>query len=165
MFFTGHGRDHHAQEKAATESLAIFGSLRSRRGCELKVLSAVESKEPGLAKMDFDENRVDGDDAFGSSYRVLASGDISYALGKRGATRKKLAAASGCIVEYVGSTVCYAGTAEERARAARVHALPLRAAARPRRRAQLGGARGLHRPRRAQRLHRLRYRQTTRYPR
>lgn len=37
--------------------------------------------------------------------RRLKTDEISWALGRKGATRKKLASASGCIVEYTqGST-------------------------------------------------------------
>ena len=35
--------------------------------------------------------------------------ELSYALGKKGMTRKKLAKSSGCIVEYVGYTVFMSG--------------------------------------------------------
>ena len=41
----------------------------------------------------------------GSGHRHRAADgrlDFSYALGARGSTRRKLAAASGCIIEYVG---------------------------------------------------------------
>ena len=43
--------------------------------------------------------------------------ELSYALGKKGMTRKKLARSSGCIVEYVGYTVFMSGSKEERTRA------------------------------------------------
>ena len=43
--------------------------------------------------------------------------ELSYALGKKGMTRKKLARSSGCIVEYVGYTVFMSGTGDERKRA------------------------------------------------
>ena len=38
----------------------------------------------------------------------------SYALGKQGATRKKLEAAAHCILQYVGNTIVYAGQKIER---------------------------------------------------
>lgn len=41
----------------------------------------------------------------------------SPAGGRKGATRKKLARASGCIVEYIGNYVHMAGTGPERRRA------------------------------------------------
>ena len=43
--------------------------------------------------------------------------ELSYALGKKGMTRKKLARSSQCIVEYVGYTVFMSGMPDERARA------------------------------------------------
>ncbi|CAJ1330902.1 unnamed protein product, partial [Effrenium voratum] len=43
--------------------------------------------------------------------------ELSYALGKQGSTRKKLALASGCIIQYVGHVCFLAGTMAERRRA------------------------------------------------
>ena len=43
--------------------------------------------------------------------------ELSYALGKDGTTRRKLARASGCIMEYVGQVAFICGTIEERTRA------------------------------------------------
>ena len=93
--------------KGATEKLAIFGSRRGRRGAELKVMSAVEHKKHGwfvdhaaaafkrkLDQPGDDENRGDG---WGYGTRKLGPNDFSYALGSKGSTRKKLAAASGAI--------------------------------------------------------------------
>ena len=48
---------------------------------------------------------------------MLKPDELSYALGKKGMTRKKLARSSGCIVEYVGHTVFMAGEPDERKRA------------------------------------------------
>ena len=47
-----------------------------------------------------------------ASGRAAASqpDELSYALGKKGMTRKKLARSSGCIVEYVGYTVFMSGS-------------------------------------------------------
>lgn len=42
--------------------------------------------------------------------------ELSYALGKGGQTRKKLALASGCILQYVGHVAFMAGTLKERRR-------------------------------------------------
>lgn len=97
-----------------TEKLAIFGPKRGRRGAHLKVLAAVETKVPG-----FSDNLSfpDDDDDFGTDTRRLGDKELSYALGKKGGTRKKLAASSGCIVEYIGNVVYMCGTREERDRA------------------------------------------------
>ena len=43
--------------------------------------------------------------------------ELSYALGKDGTTRRKLARASGCIMEYVGQVAFICGTLDERTRA------------------------------------------------
>lgn len=37
---------------------------------------------------------------------MLTGENFSYALGAKGSTRRKLAAASGCIIEYVGKLAC-----------------------------------------------------------
>ncbi|OLP74228.1 hypothetical protein AK812_SmicGene46298 [Symbiodinium microadriaticum] len=72
------------------QRLAIFGSIRGRRGSELKVLSAVETKMSGyfasVREMD--------------TMTFRDEGEISYALGKQGGTRKKLERSSGAIVQY-----------------------------------------------------------------
>ena len=47
--------------------------------------------------------------------RPCVKGDeFSYALGARGSTRKKLAAAAGCIMEYIGQVAVIAGMKRER---------------------------------------------------
>ncbi|KAK7248806.1 hypothetical protein SO694_00041246 [Aureococcus anophagefferens] len=109
------------------ESLCIFGPLArpprrvrrrrarpprsqaARRGAEVKVMSAVEHKHPGYcvsSKGDLREHeRVQGDtdvDGWGCDTYMLTGDNFSYALGAKGSTRRKLAAASGCIIEYVG---------------------------------------------------------------
>ena len=122
-----------------TEKLAIFGRTRARRGAELKVMAAVETKVPGYftERMKVEEDDKDG---FGTRNLVLKvrrrasrhprahatdvrglccaqPEELSYALGKKGMTRKKLARSSGCIVEYVGYTVFMSGLEPERIRA------------------------------------------------
>merc|ERR1719235_2441566 len=95
------------------EKLAIFGDRRGRKGSELKVMSAVECKVPGFYKNMDDDPEDDGD--WGVSTEEFKNGDeCSYALGKQGATRKKLEAAAHCILQYVGNTIVYAGQRKER---------------------------------------------------
>lgn len=98
------------------ERLAIFGDRRGRRGAELKIMAAVENKIPGHMTRDLREHESDGDD-WGTDLLRLKTDEISWALGRKGATRKKLASASGCIVEYVGNWVHMSGTRRERKRA------------------------------------------------
>ena len=105
------------------ESLCIFGPFRARRGAELKTMSAVEHKNPGYC-IDGDTfvpppTRVKGDEDpedWGVDTVKLVDDDFSYALGAQGSTRKKLATASGCIIEYVGKLAVFLGTREERNR-------------------------------------------------
>jgi len=46
----------------------------------------------------------------------LSPDDFSYALGAQGSTRRKLAKASGAVLEYVGMLACIAGTKAQRSR-------------------------------------------------
>lgn len=105
------------------ESLCIFGPLPSRRGAEIKVMSAVEHKHPGFCVSSRNElreiERVPGDkdlDGWGTDTMLLSEENYSYALGAKGSTRKKLAAASGCIIEYVGRLACFCGYKRDRRR-------------------------------------------------
>lgn len=120
MFFAKErGRD---GEKLETEKLAIFGPRRGRRGSELKVMSAVEHKHPrhfvdeeGKLRKELNQPGDDEDEyEWGYDATPLRSEDFSYALGSQGSTRKKLAKASGCILEYVGRTAFAAGSRRER---------------------------------------------------
>jgi len=120
MFFAkGIDRD---GRKTEEENLAIFGPRRGRRGAELKVMSAVERKskgwfvdETGVPRKPLDQPGDDDDDEeWGYETRFLENSDFSYALGSQGSTRKKIAKASHCILEYVGKTAYSCGTRRER---------------------------------------------------
>jgi len=97
------------------EQLAIFGDKRSRRGAELKVMSSVEEKAPGYFTRGVRE-KIGEDKGFATDRIVFKDDELSYALGKQGTTRKKLALASGCILQYVGHVAFMAGTMKERRR-------------------------------------------------
>lgn len=105
------------------EKLCIFGSLRARRGAELKVMSAVEHKNPGhfvRGENLLECSRVPGDDGgddWATDTMLLDDDNFSYALGSKGSTRRKLATASGCIIEYVGRLACMCGYKSERRKA------------------------------------------------
>ena len=110
-------------EESDQEMLMIFGPLRARRGAELKVMSAVEHKVPGTftngEQLLFPE-RLRGDEppeGWDLDTILLDGSEFSYALGSGGSTRKKLAAASGCILEYVGRLACMCGYRDDRRRA------------------------------------------------
>lgn len=109
----GRGKDY--------EKLAIFGPIRGRRGAELKVLSAVETKVPGNFKRCRDEvmDRDMGKDqsgTWGTDSMTFEDDELSYALGKQGGTRKKLERSSEAVVQYVGHVAVFSGTKSERRR-------------------------------------------------
>jgi len=99
-----------------SEKLVIFGDRRGRRGAELKCMSAVETKKPGHFTRDIRKHTSESK-GFASDTFPMDESELSYALGKDGTTRRKLARASGCIMEYVGQVAFICGTLEERTRA------------------------------------------------
>eukprot|EP00439_Symbiodinium_sp_Y106_P052659 s3420_g7.t1 len=101
--------------RGTSEQLAIFGARRSRRGAELKIMSAVETKSPGVFTRGVREKFSD-ERGFATDRFVLKDDELSYALGKEGATRKKLELASGSILQYVGHVAFIAGDLKERKR-------------------------------------------------
>jgi len=119
MFFCEVGKGGRSKDY---EKLAIFGGVRGRRGAELKVLSAVETKSPGYFNRIREEvvERDKGMDAtgtWGTDTMTFQDDELSYALGKQGGTRKKLERASQAIVQYVGHVALFSGTRQERRRA------------------------------------------------
>ena len=110
----GQGSDR--REFDGSEKLAIFGDRRGRRGAELKCMSAVETKRPGYFTREVKKHTSDKE-GFASDTYPMDESELSYALGKDGTTRRKLARASGCIMEYVGQVAFICGTIEERTRA------------------------------------------------
>lgn len=104
------------------EKLAIFGTIRGRRGAELKVLSAVDTKVPSYFQkikhevVDRDRGK-DESGTWGTDTMTFQDDEVSYALGKQGGTRKKLEKSSQAVVQYVGHTAFFSGTREERRRA------------------------------------------------
>lgn len=119
MFFCEVGSGSRTKE---FEKLAIFGTVRGRRGAELLVLSAVETKIPGYLARIKDEvyNRDKGHDETGTwdtDTLTFQNDELSYALGKQGGTRKKLERSSGCVVQYVGHTALFSGAKKVRRKA------------------------------------------------
>ena len=102
-----------------TEKLALFGTERARQFAELKIMSSVERKmksfythaSQSLLRRKFSNHKAT---PFGTDTVTVKDCNFGYVLGKDGATRKKLAAASNCIIEYVGHVACFAGTPKER---------------------------------------------------
>lgn len=108
-------KDREAGIANETEKLLIFGSMRSRKGAQLKIMSCVETKARGYFTRGV-EDHTSKYKGFSTDTMYLKDEDISYALGRGGSTRMKLAKASGCILQYVGNLVYLAGTKTERNR-------------------------------------------------
>uniref|UniRef100_A0A7S0KSC7 C3H1-type domain-containing protein n=1 Tax=Micromonas pusilla TaxID=38833 RepID=A0A7S0KSC7_MICPS len=125
MFFAkkkeDEGKDAGSDGAKVQEILAIFGTRRSRRGAELKVMSAVEHKMPGhfldgeSLRVPLDQPGDGEDDDFDYDVFPFRGDEFSYALGGRGSTRKKIASAANCILEYVGQVAFLAGNERQRA--------------------------------------------------
>mmetsp|Transcript_31359 Transcript_31359/g.70604 ORF Transcript_31359/g.70604 Transcript_31359/m.70604 type:complete len:589 (+) Transcript_31359:72-1838(+) len=116
MFFMNKdGQSTKGRGRGGSEQLAIFGSERARRGAELKVMSAVETKAPGTFTRGIREKFSD-EKGFATDRMIFRDDELSYALGKEGSTRKKLAFAANVILEYVGHVCFMAGTLKERRR-------------------------------------------------
>ncbi|CEM08111.1 unnamed protein product [Vitrella brassicaformis CCMP3155] len=114
MFFVENAKGRKLKSEIQ-EHLAIFGAERNRRGAELKIMSAVEGKSKGFytkAVTDYFDPR----DMFSTDYYRIPEEDFSYALGSQGTTRRKLAIASGAVMEYVGRIAFMSGTLAQRKR-------------------------------------------------
>ena len=97
-----------------------MGYSGSRRGAARarvtsQVMSAVETKLPGHFTAHLEE--YVSEEEFATDTIWMEAEQLSYTLGKGGATRRKLAAASGAVVEYVGNFAHVCGTKAERSRA------------------------------------------------
>jgi len=121
LMFFGHTE---IDQPEASEKLIICGDRENRRGAELKVMSSVETKVQGYF-VDYEKNELKqplmqpGDglkDGFAYDQFPFTEEEFSYALGKFGRVRRKLAKASGCVMEYVGRVAVMAGNKEQRAR-------------------------------------------------
>jgi len=115
FFMTKPGESKGRGRQGFGEQLAIFGPMRNRRGAELKVMSTIEYKNVGLFTKGLRE-KVSDKKSFDTDRMLFKDDEVSYALGKEGVTRKKLAGASGCILQYIGQVAFMAGTLKERRR-------------------------------------------------
>lgn len=114
LFFIDYNK---SRSRDQLERLAIFGAERVRRGAELKVMAAIEMKQAGhFTNRDAQLPMIDPQEGFATDRMQILEDDYSYALGKGGSTRKKIARASGCIIEYIGRHAYLSGTKAERAR-------------------------------------------------
>jgi len=115
MFFMNRAEDKGKGRGSGSEKLIIFGSTRGRRGAELKVMSGVETKNPGYFTRSVRE-KTSSEKGFATDRMIFKDDELSYSLGKQGTTRKKLEGASGAILEYVGHVAFIAGLLKERKR-------------------------------------------------
>ncbi|KAF4718758.1 hypothetical protein FOZ63_029546, partial [Perkinsus olseni] len=144
MFFLDKGKHAGDGDAKPTEKLLIFGPARGRRIAQLKVgsktdafylssnalaseslsfwvrqlMSAIETKSPGFFLEDEERWNLGDkhDPKLGLTTVKMTEGQFTYALGRRGTTRRKLEKASGAIMEYIGYTAFICGTKEERRR-------------------------------------------------
>merc|ERR1712187_502219 len=82
---------------------------------ELKVMSGIETKSPGFFTRGL-RAKTSSRRGFDTDRLIFQDEEVSYALGKEGATRKKLELTSGAILQYVGNVACIAGAIKERKR-------------------------------------------------
>lgn len=124
MFMVQYAKDHRKTEAAESEEhpvepLLIFGSERGRKCSELKVQSAIAQKNPdryGSNHFGPDTEKLSGANGFDLDWFLIPTTDFSYALGKDGSTRRRLARAARCTLEYVGNYAVFAGEKEDRRR-------------------------------------------------
>ncbi|KAF4744767.1 hypothetical protein FOZ62_032106 [Perkinsus olseni] len=118
MFFLDKGKHAGDGDAKPTEKLLIFGPARGRRIAQLKLMSAIETKSPGFFLEDEERWNLGDkhDPKLGLTTVKMTEGQFTYALGRRGTTRRKLEKASGAIMEYIGYTAFICGTKEERRR-------------------------------------------------
>ncbi|CAK0814997.1 unnamed protein product, partial [Prorocentrum cordatum] len=105
--------------------------------------------------------------SWGTDTLLFGNDELSYALGKQGATRKKLERSTGCVVQYVGNTSGPADLLRHLGGAgtgAAVHPMAVRTARGARVRPPLAGSRRLHRRGYTHGLRRLHHREPARHP-
>jgi len=93
MFFLDSYKDDPERHKRVMEKLAIFGPMRNRRGAELKVMSAVEAKQPGQFTRGMREK--ESRSKWGTDTLMMSDTELAYGLGANGSTRRKLARSAG----------------------------------------------------------------------
>ncbi|CAK0867829.1 unnamed protein product, partial [Prorocentrum cordatum] len=115
MFFMNKPGEGKGKSRGGSEMLIICGAERPRRGAELKVMSSVETKNPGTFTKGIREKKSN-EKGFDTDRMIFRDDELSYALGKEGATRKKLGGSSGAVLQYVGHVAFIAGDLKTRRR-------------------------------------------------
>lgn len=113
----GEDKDDDLDRERESEKLVIFSpSQKARQGAVLKIMSAIEQKKPGHFTAHLETTINDEDEQFDVDVVPIKEEDYSYALGKGGATRRKLARASGALIEYIGRFAFIGGLRAQRLR-------------------------------------------------
>lgn len=115
MLFVGEHGQHGFPQQDGIVHLLIFGADRARKGAEIDIMCAMEFKQKGWCTSRLSP-RLSEREGFDVERMLLNEVEVSYALGMKGETRKKLAAASGAIIQFVGTVCCIAGERVERMR-------------------------------------------------
>eukprot|EP00929_Paragymnodinium_shiwhaense_P057260 TRINITY_DN28656_c0_g1_i1.p1 TRINITY_DN28656_c0_g1~~TRINITY_DN28656_c0_g1_i1.p1 ORF type:complete len:763 (-),score=121.89 TRINITY_DN28656_c0_g1_i1:45-2333(-) len=97
------------------QTYGIFGSIRGRTAVELTVKGLVEHRNPGYFA-DKLAPRESGLDVFDVDYIELDDKSIAYVCGQKHLTLKKLARASGALMEMIGGLCAIAGEKDQRSR-------------------------------------------------
>lgn len=116
MIFHGHhGQRGTPPLKEDVVKLLIFGKERSRKCAQIDICGIIEFRNKGFCTRHMPE-RKSYDTGFDEERILLNEAKVSYSNGTRGATRKKLASASGAHINFVGFVCCIVGTIAERQR-------------------------------------------------
>mmetsp|Transcript_88158 Transcript_88158/g.175002 ORF Transcript_88158/g.175002 Transcript_88158/m.175002 type:complete len:959 (+) Transcript_88158:38-2914(+) len=115
MLFVGEHGQHGSPQSDGIVTLLIFGTERARKGAEIDVMCAMEFKQSGFCTR-FMKDKTSNFAGFDIEHKRMTEVEVSYALGVKGETRKRLAVASGAIIQFVGTVCCIAGTGQERQR-------------------------------------------------
>lgn len=115
MLFIGEHGQLGSPQSDGLVTLLIFGTERARKGAEIDIMCAMEFKQAGFCTRNL-KDRTSNREGFDIEHKHMTEVEVSYALGVKGETRKRLAVASGAIIQFVGTVCCIAGTGLERQR-------------------------------------------------
>lgn len=107
-----------ADGSAAKVDIMILGiDARSRTRARLPLIRTVEAKAPGHVLDTDPQPYTCLEDVVATDILEFAEDSMGWLSGKQGANRRRIAAASGCVLEYFTHYAYLAGTGAERARA------------------------------------------------
>jgi len=116
MVFLGeHGRRGGGCANDTVPLLILAESARNRKGAELDTMCSIEYKKKGFCSRNL-TNKISDVEGFDMEYWQMTETEVAYALGGGGSTRRKVATASGALLQFVGFVCCIGGTRAERKR-------------------------------------------------